>query len=481
MHGMPRRFRMLAISALCAATASACAGSRRPSVRAGGGTSTTIGAGAPTVTTAPGASASTASPGPSVTTSAGWTTYQQDPGRSGIDATSPPAGAIARQWASPTVDGAIYGQPLLASGRVVVATEADSVYSLDAATGRIQWRAQLGRPVDGSSLPCGDIDPSGITSTPVIDAATNTVWVVAFLQPAHHDLVAIDLSSGQVRSRRAIDPPGADPSVEQQRGALALANGMVYVPYGGLFGDCGAYHGYVVGAPASGAGPLASWRVPTAREGGVWAPPGPVIDSAGRLYVTTGNGESSSSFDEGNAVIRLSPSLAQEDLYAPTNWLELNETDGDLGSLSPTLLPGGGVFQAGKQGVGYLLDGDHLGGVGGQRSQGPVCRGAYGGTAVSGTTVFVPCRDGLVAVSVGGGKISLAWRGPADPAGTPVLSGGLVWELSTDGTLLGLDPATGAVRYRDRAATTTHFPALAAVGGQLFVPAGTQVVAYNGI
>jgi outer membrane protein assembly factor BamB len=387
---------------------------------------------------------------------------------------------VSRQWTSPALDGDIYTQPLLAGGRVVVATEGDTVYSLDPASGRIQWSTSLGRPVDGSTLPCGDIDPSGITSTPVIDSTTGLVWVVDFVQPDHHDLVSLDLSTGQIRSRRPVDPPGVSPDVEQQRGALTLANGQVYVPFGGLYGDCGAYHGFVVGAPVAG-GALASWQAPTAREGGVWASPGAAVDSGGRLFVTTGNGSSTSVYDEGNAVVRLSPALVQEDQFAPTNWAQLSRTDTDLGSVAPTLLPDGGVFQVGKQGVGYLLDGNHLGGIGGQRAQAPVCQSAFGGTAVSGTTIFVPCRDGLVAVTVTGSRIAVVWQGPTNPAGTPVLSGGLVWELCADGALFGLDPQTGAVRFRDHVTTATHFPAIAAGQGQLFVPAGSRVLAYRGV
>src|SRR2546429_218052 len=83
------------------------------------------------------------------------------------------------------------------------------------------------------------------------DARRGVVYAVAFLAPARHELAALDLASGRVRWRRAIDPPGADPKVHQQRGALALANGRVYVSFGGLFGDCGNYHGWVVSASAS--------------------------------------------------------------------------------------------------------------------------------------------------------------------------------------------------------------------------------------
>jgi outer membrane protein assembly factor BamB len=197
------------------------------------------------------------------------------------------------------------------------------------------------------------------------------------------------------------------------------------------------------------------------------------------VFVATGNGVSTTSFDDSNAVVRLSPNLVQEDVFAPVDWVQLNDTDTDLGSLSPSLV-GGQVFQAGKRGVGYLLSADHLGGVGGQRFQAQVCsRGAYGGTAVDGSTVYVPCRNGLVAVTVADGRFSVAWRGPATPAGTPVVSGGVVWLMSLNGEVLGLDPATGRTRFHSQENAAGSFPALTAAGGQLFVPSGAAVVAYR--
>ena len=362
-----------------------------------------------------------------------------------------------------------------------MATEADTVYALDAGTGRVLWRQHLGPPVPGSSLPCGDIDPSGITGTPVLDPSSGVLWVVAFVSPGHHDLVGLRAADGSVLSRRGVDPPGADPLVEQQRGALALVGAVVYVPFGGLYGDCGAYHGFVVGLPAAGAGSMRVWQAPTSREGGVWAPPGPVVDSAGDLWVATGNSESTTAFDDGDAVVRLSPDLVQEDVFAPGDWASLNVADADLGSTSPALLPGGRVLQVGKQGIGYLLSSSHAGGVGGELFQARVCQSAFGGTAVSGSTAYVPCRDGIAAVTVGGSGFSLRWHAAASDAGTPVVAGGVVWELGADGTLLGFDQASGAVRARLGLGTTVHFPAVSVAGGQLFAPTGDTVQAFGGV
>jgi outer membrane protein assembly factor BamB len=421
-----------------------------------------------------------ASPPATTVVPAAWPTYHHDAGRSGVDPGQSPATPVARAWTSSPLDGAVYAEPLVVGDRVIAASENDSVYALSATTGAVLWSAKLGSPVAGSALPCGNIDPSGITGTPVIDTNTGLVWVVAFVTPGRHDLVALDLASGQVKFRRPADPPGASPLVEQERGALVLAGGTVYVPYGGLYGDCGAYHGFVLGFSATGSGAVKSWQVPTTREGGLWAPPGPVVGPGGELYVATGNTESTANFDDGNAVVRLSADLHQQDVFAPTNWAALNDSDTDLGSVSPTLLPGSLIFQIGKAGVGYLLRASGLGGVGGQLFSASVCNSAFGGTAVSGNRIFVPCRDGLVAVDVGQGRFSVAWRTRGQAAGAPVVAGGVVWMVDTGGRLQGFDKATGRVRDSVDIGAVTHFPSLAVGGGQLFAATGSRVVSFRG-
>ena len=233
----------------------------------------------------------------------------------------------AQASTSEELDGDIYGEPLVVAGRVVlVVTEGDSVYAIDATSGKRAWRVNLGDPVPRSALECGNIDPTGITGTPVIDVATSTLYVVAFVQPGRHDLVAINVSDGSIRWRRTADPPGLDPLHEQQRSALVIANGRVYVAYGGLFGDCGPYKGAVVAFALDGSSESQSWIVPTRREGGLWAPSGPAVDSAGDLYVSVGNAASTdpANFDDGNAVVRLSVDLAQVDVWAPADWHSLS-------------------------------------------------------------------------------------------------------------------------------------------------------------
>ena len=104
--------------------------------------------------------------------------------------------------------------------RVVIATENDSVYLLDASDGAVVWKTHLGEPISGSSLPCGNVDPVGVTSTPVVDASTNRIYVVGMVQPGRDMLFELDLSSGHVVDSVQVDADGADPLVHNQRAAL---------------------------------------------------------------------------------------------------------------------------------------------------------------------------------------------------------------------------------------------------------------------
>jgi hypothetical protein len=108
-----------------------------------------------------------------------WPTYHGNGARTGVASGFPAVhGALVKAWAA-TLDGAVYGEPLGVGGRVIVATEGDSVYALAPADGHVVWRRHLGTPVSLSSLPCGNIDPLGITSTPAYDPSTGSLFVVA--------------------------------------------------------------------------------------------------------------------------------------------------------------------------------------------------------------------------------------------------------------------------------------------------------------
>jgi hypothetical protein len=164
-----------------------------------------------------------------------WPTYHRDAARTGVAPAQPAAGRLAIAWRR-HLDGAVYGQPIVVGNTVIAATEGDSVYALDRTSGHVRWRVRLGTPVPLSKLPCGDIDPLGITGTTVYDPATGLVYAVAETTGYHHMLAGITLSTGKLRFLRNVPTGDGQPRYDQQRAALALDRGRVYVAFGGLDG-----------------------------------------------------------------------------------------------------------------------------------------------------------------------------------------------------------------------------------------------------
>ncbi|HEY5987076.1 MAG TPA: PQQ-binding-like beta-propeller repeat protein [Streptosporangiaceae bacterium] len=444
---------------------------------------------APTPASPSPATTAESSPGPSADrrqpralTARDWPTYHRDATRTGVAPAQPAAGPMAIAWRR-QLDGAVYGQPLAIGNLVIAATEGDTVYGLDRGTGQVRWRAHLGTPVPLSSLPCGNIDPLGITGTPVYDPATGLVYAVAETTGFHHVLAGIDISTGRVAFRRDIPTPDGQPRYDQQRAALTAERGRVYVAFGGLFGDCGPYRGSIVGVPASGHGPLVSYTVPTAQRGGIWAPGGPVIAPDGTMYVSVGNGAATSPpFDGSDSVTALTPRLQRVGIFAPATWAADNASDLDLGSASPAWLAGGKILAAGKRGTAYLLNARRLPGLGAPLAQTGVCD-AFGGMAARGAVAYVPCASGgMAAVDTAGDRIRVLWRGPASAQGSPVIGGGVVWVADwNSGLLYQLDPATGRVlRQISVGVELPHFASPSLSGRLALVGTMSGVVAVSG-
>src|SRR5436190_17062585 len=122
--------------------------------------------------------ASPATPSNSATLGADWPTYHRDNARSGYLPDMPDPQQITVAWNTP-LDGAVYAEPLVVSGHILVATENNSLYSLNADSGQVEWQTNIGNPATGSELPCGNIDPLGITGTPVYDSTSGLVFAVA--------------------------------------------------------------------------------------------------------------------------------------------------------------------------------------------------------------------------------------------------------------------------------------------------------------
>ena len=457
-----------------------------------------------------------------VTTGAVVTTYDYNSARTGHDIVT---GTITGLSTTPAwnkhLDGAVYGEPLLFGGRVLVATENDSLYALDPHNGAVVWHLHVGTAVStsvidqatGLSPGCGAINPLGITGTPVIDPVANVIYVAEETMVGatdwhhiRHELVAVSLSSARVLWTRMIDPPhgntvgGYTIAALQQRPALTLANGRVYVNFGGLAGDCGTYHGFVIGVATNGAGPELVYQVPTQTEGAIWATNGALVSPTGNLYVDTGNGSSTTNYDGSNAVIELSATLHLISQWAPTNWATLSAQDWDLGSAGPIFIPGTSLmFVAGKPAngsFGYLIDSHSLGhGPASALFTGNVCsdptQGVFGADAsvvlnVAGhqkTFIYAACLSGTEALQVTGGptpSFSQAW-GPISTSsgGPPIVAGGLVWSLDFNNyQLVALAPATGYVIFKRSTASLPHFATPTLGDGLVVIPTLKGVEAF---
>lgn len=421
---------------------------------------------------------------------ADWPVYHLDSSHTGNDTAEPAATTVTNRW-NTAVNGDVYAEPLVVGNAVLVATEQNGVYALDATTGAVLWSdTALGAPVSQSSLPCGNINPVGITGTPVVDTVAQVMYVTATLaQPSiHYELYALHTTDGTIWWHRTIQPANFNPIYFGQRGALALANGRVYIPFGGRSGDCGTYAGTVVGVPANGQGSPVTFALTVGHMGGIWASGGLAVDGSGNVIAAVGNTSCGSGcFDYGESVLKLSPSMGLLDYWAPTNYASLNAGDTDIGSVGPALLPNNLVFQVGKAGVGYLLNEGNLGHISNAPFSAQACPGltsdaAFGGTAWAAPYIYVPCRTKLVALNVNTSapSFSVAWQGPAVSfAGPPVLAGGVVWTIDPAGRLYGLDPTTGTQRYSIAIAPADHFATPSAGLGRLFVPTGNTVRAFK--
>ncbi len=425
-----------------------------------------------------------------------WTTFDQNGLRTGVDASGASFSPATPAWTSPALDGTLYGQPLVATGRVYAATENNTVYALAADNGAVLWSTHLGTPFNPSTFPggiCGNIHPTvGITSTPVIDTARNELFVVAAEQSgsdAAHHLVGLDLYSGVVFLDEVIDPHSVtSPAHELQRTSLALTDGRVIVGFGGNSGDCEPYHGLVVSVPEAG-GPTSVFTVanlPGDSQGAVWmGGSAPSVDSQGNVWVATGNSAyttAGSPYDNSDGVLKLDPAASLLDAFAPSSWTSDNATDADLGSTTPALLPNGLVFEVGKARTAYVLRQAPLGGVGGQVATSPGFCGseAFGGSADLNGTLFVPCGDGLRAVQPTASAPTALWRAASGVHGSPIVAGGLVWSISS-GTLYALNASNGTtVQQFPVGSSASSFPSPSAADGLVIAPSANQLHAVKG-
>jgi outer membrane protein assembly factor BamB len=441
-----------------------------------------------------GSSSSSTVPAASANDSSDWTVYHRYVSGSGRGPAGLKLSPLKSSWNSPTLDGQLYGEPLVWGKDVYVATESDTVYALSASKGKILWHHHLGTPVPSSDLPCGNISPTvGITSTPVIDTARKEIFVVAdelVRGKAHHEFYGLNATTGAVELSQGADPAGADTLAILQRASLTLDGTNVVFGFGGNYGDCSTYHGWVESVPVIG-GKARFYKVdPKSGEtqGAIWMGGGaPVVNTAGDVWVAAGNGSVSSPsgpYDYSDSVLELSPSMKLLQYFAPSDWYYDNGHDLDLGSSVPAVLSNGLVVQAGKSQTAYLLKASSLGGIGGQVDEltGICGNDVDGGVAFSGSTVYLPCESGVMAVSTDAKtrKMRVLWQTETGAGGPPILAGGFVWTIS-GGTLFALNPKTGdAVHQLSIGNSATDFPTPSVGDGLLFATSATQVHAFAG-
>jgi outer membrane protein assembly factor BamB len=404
------------------------------------------------------------------------------------------------------MDAQVYGSPLIYNGIVYAATLNNTVYAFDQATGAAVWNNPLGAPTAGGWT-CGNVSPMGILGTPVIDTAGGRIYVAALFADHTYHVIGLSLSTGVKQLDTTLAVSGFDWTIEQQRGALAVRNGFVYVPFGGRLGDCGNYHGYVVGVPTSGTGSLAVYQTLDSGKG-IWGAGGPVTDATGNVFATTGNGSCSTTTPrQSDAVVSLNPTtLAMQGYFMPQDW-QSNwcGPDQDLGSAGAVLISPSLMFQAGKHGGGFLLNPSNLGGVNGQLypsptgyTQADVCFGnhssaTFGGFAYAAPYVYLQCEGrGLVALSVntttpsfvpcGTTCASPNWNsGSSMTFGPPIVAAGAVWVVDTGGStgLYAYNASTGAQLYHSANFAANRFNSPAEAGGQVFVTSKTVIRSFN--
>ena len=275
-----------------------------------------------------------------------------------------------------------------------------------------------------------------------------------------------------------------------QRASLTLDGNEVVFGFGGNYGDCSTYHGWVEAVPVTDGSPHL-FKVDAGAgqsQGAIWmGGAAPVVSAGGDVWVAAGNGSVNSSsgpYDHSDSVLELSSTLKLLQFFAPSDWYADNGSDRDLGSAVPAVLPNGLVVQAGKSQTAYLLKASALGGIGHQRDQldGICGNDVDGGVAFTGGTVYLPCENGIMKVvtNAAGDTMHEAWQTSTGAGGPAILAGGLVWSIG-GGTLFGLDPATGhAVVQRSLGGSATSFPTPSVGDGLLLATSAQQVHAFRG-
>jgi Concanavalin A-like lectin/glucanases superfamily/Carboxypeptidase regulatory-like domain/PQQ enzyme repeat len=424
-----------------------------------------------------------------------------------------------------TIVGNVYAQPLYIENgpggvaMIIAVTESNNVYALNAATGGVIWHRNVGTAVS-SGLPCGNVSPVGITGTPIVDLPSRSLFLDAETKPSagvfKHLIFSLNVDTGAINIGWPVDVAAAvsgfDSSVQGERAALGIVGNILYVPYGGRWGDCGSYRGRLVGVQLNSPASVMAWAT-TATGGGVWGAGGVASDGT-NPFVTTGNTFSTGgTWKGGEAVIRLLPgpifSGSTNDYWAPTNWFDLDNGDTDLGGSGPILVdvpgavPSALVVALGKDGNAYLLNRSNLGGISAPVAQSNVNSGgtiiqaaATYRTALSTYVVFRASSSTTTSFRITATNpptIATGWsvtgqNGRSSPfvTSTDGTSDVIVWVIGAEGDqkLHGYNGDTGAVVYagggtNEVMAGTQRYNTGIAARGRVYVATNNKVYAFN--
>jgi Abnormal spindle-like microcephaly-assoc'd, ASPM-SPD-2-Hydin/PQQ-like domain len=311
-----------------------------------------------------------------------------DPDEPGLSPSVVSGGTFGQVFKT-AVNGQVYAQPLVVGSTLIVATENDWVYGLNATTGAVLWSTSLGTPYHITT--CADLTPNiGATSTPVYDPSTGTVYVMALVKEINIEfhLFGLNVTTGAITfKQRIVGSPTNDSHIsfdavqQDQRPGLLLMNGWVYAAFASHC-DHKPYAGYVAGVQPS-TSDTTLWTDEAGvsdDQAGIWQSGGGIMSSGpGRFFVTSGNGISpaagrgdSPPGQLAESVIRLgvqpNGSLVAQQFFSPKNAPQLDASDIDFGAGGPVGLPFGTsryqhiLVQAGKYGTIYLLNQVNLGG-----------------------------------------------------------------------------------------------------------------------
>ena len=425
-----------------------------------------------------------------------------------------------------TIAGNVYAQPLYIEGgpdgraMVIAVTESNYVYGLDAADGTVIWQRNVGPPVS-SGLPCGNISPLGITGTPVVDLPSRSLFFDAMIDGVtkKHFIFSLNVDTGVTNTGWPVDVnlhavfngTTFTSLVQNERAALGLVNGVIYVPYSGHAGDCGLYRGWVVGVPINNPAHVTAWAT-SAIGGGIWAVGGVASDGANPFIASGNTFSTNGNWSGGEAVIRFQPgpifSGNPMDYWVPTNWLLLDGGDTDLGGSGPLLVdvpgatPSSLVVQLGKDGKAYLLNRSNLGGITAPVAWSQVTNSAIIQAAATyrtnqGTYVVFRANGSLLSTfritATTPPAITSEWSVNRSGCGSPFVTSTdgtnnvIVWVVGTGGDqrLHGYDGDTGAVVYDGggaselMAGTHSYSTTGIAARGRIYIGTDNKVYAFT--